>query len=336
MAKENEVTFLDVTLRDGGYQNQWNFTQENATAIVNLLYRAGVKYIEIGYRNCPPKESNVGLTGKTPNEYIKILRAEVPDAKLAVMYSPALITEDDLVQMADLGVAMVRCSLPHTKQEAAFPLIKKGVDLGMISTANLTNITEYKMADVIDLSNKIIDNGCSVIYVADSNGNLTPQGVRALFETLHEKLHPSVRLGFHNHNMLGMAMANAIEAIDSQIDFLDGSLRGMGRSAGNVATENLITYLSRTYPDSSYSVRNIIRAARYLCENFSTADPHPSLEDMAYGAYDFDSLLGPLITEAASEFDVSWYTLIERMSESELDKPAITLDTLREVAKNMP
>jgi len=331
---EDKVTFLDVTLRDGGYQNHWNFTQENATAIVSLLYGAGVEHIEIGYRNCPPKEMDVGLSGRTPNEYIEILRKEVPDAKLCVMYSPPLIKEDDLMQMADLGVAMVRCSLPHTNQEAALPLIKKGVDLGMISTANLTNVTEYKMDDMIDLANKIIDNGCSVIYCADSNGNLTPETVHDLFDTLHERLHP-VKLGFHNHNMLGMAMANGIEAIRSGVDFLDGSLRGMGRSAGNLTTEFLITYLSRIYPEDSYSVRNVIRAARYLCESFTAANPHPVLEDMAYGAYDFDSLLGPLITEAACEYDVSWYSLIAQMEKSKLDKPAITLDTIREVAEKM-
>ncbi len=334
MAKKDKVTFLDVTLRDGGYQNNWDFSQENATAIVNLLYGAGVSFIEIGYRNCPPKESNVGLTGKTPDDYIRILRNEAPNAKLSVMYSPSLIKEEDLDKMAELGVSMVRCSLPHAKQEEAFPLIKRGADLGMISTANFTNVTEYKMDVFIDLANRIIDNGCSVIYVADSNGSMIPESVNNLFETLREELHP-IKLGFHNHNMLGMAMANAIEAIRSGVDYLDGSLRGMGRSAGNVSTEFLITYLSRIYPDDPYNVRNIIRAARYLCENFTTANPHPILEDMAYGAYDFDSLLCPLITEAATEFDVSWYSLISKMSESELDKPKITLDTVREVAKKM-
>lgn len=334
MTTQLNTTVLDVTLRDGGYQNQWNFSQDDAIALVSLLADAGIKHVEIGYRNCPPKESNVGLTGKTPNDFIKAVRAAVPDAKLAVMYSPSLITTADLEQMCELGVSMVRCSMPHTGADAALPLIKKAYDLGMVSTANMTNVTEYKMPDLVDEANRIIDNGCSVIYIADSNGHMTPESVRATFGVLRERLHP-VQLGFHNHNMLGMAMANAIAAMDCGIDYIDGSLRGMGRSAGNVATENLQAYLLRRNGGQPGLLPAIVRAARYLSVNYPSAELHPGLEDMAFGAYDFDTLLGPAIAQAAGEYDVSWYALIARMATLDLDKPAITVDRLRAIARSM-
>lgn len=327
-------TLLEVTLRDGGYQNNWGFSQDNATALVRLIYDAGIEHIEIGYRNGVPAETGVGLTGKTPDDYVKAIREEVPKARLSVMYSPKLITEKDLETLAGLGVAMVRCSMPHIGAEAALPLIKKGVELGMISTANMTNVTEYKMDQLVEECNRIIDNGVSVLYIADSNGSMTPESVTATFAELKSRIHP-IPLGFHNHNMLGMAMANAMAATEAGVEYLDCSLRGMGRSAGNVPTESILSYLAKTGSAAAFNLLAIFRAARYLSATFSTADPHPTLEDAAFGTFDFDTLLAPLITEVASEYDISWFALIDEMSKSDLDKPAITLDVIRAIAERM-
>lgn len=330
----SSVELLDVTLRDGGYLNNWDFTLDTAISIVTGLYNAGVEYIEIGYRNCPPKESGVGITGICSNDYITAIRTAVPNAKLSVMYSPAYVEIADINKMADLGVAMVRCSMPHINFDKAYSLIKRGVDLGMISTANMTNVTEYNINDLVTECNKIIENGCSVIYLADSNGSMTPESVTSLFAYVKKHFKP-VKFGFHNHNMLGMAMANGISAIQAGIDFIDGSLRGMGRSAGNVPTESLISYFLKTKLETRYDLRNILRPALYLTETISCSDPHPSLKDMAYGAYDFDSLLDPIISLVASEYDISWYSLIDKMAISNLDKPAINIDTIRKIAQEM-
>ncbi|MGK3961554.1 hypothetical protein WMF38_51665 [Sorangium sp. So ce118] len=331
----NRPIILEVTLRDGGYQNNWDFTQDDAGTLVALVQDAGIDWVEIGYRNSPPKETNTGLTGRTPNSYIEYLRKLAPDAKLAVMYGPGLITNDDIDQMADLGVAMLRCSMPNTGDATSLPLIRYAYKKGLVATANMTHVTEYKMPDLIAECRQIWDNGCSVIYVADSNGSSTPSSVKAVFSELQAAL-PDVVFGFHNHNMLGMAMANVIAAMESGVAYIDASLRGMGRSAGNVPTESLLTWfaLEAKTPMPAPSVVASIRAANYLDARFpATATPRPTLQDLAGGAYDFDSLLVPLITQAALEYDIPWLTLIAAMAKAKLDKPNITIDIIRGVAR---
>jgi 4-hydroxy 2-oxovalerate aldolase len=333
-AGKHRARILDVTLRDGGYRNNWNFSQEDALELIELLTEAGLEWIEIGYRNCPPNEQNVGLTGRTPNAYIEAVRRRVPTAKLAVMYAPALITENDLVELAAYGVAMVRCSMPHLQPEHALALIARGHELGMISTANMTTVTQYALDDLIDLCKRVWEHGCDVIYVADSNGSMTPESVCATFDRLKGEL-PSVQWGFHNHNMLSMSMANAIEAMRHGVAYVDCSLRGMGRSAGNVPTEALLAYFSRMYADCCYDIGAVIKAALSLQERYPMADLKPTLADFAYGFYDFDSQLEPLIIRAARENGVGWHDLIAAMAEADLDKSRITLEALSQIARGM-
>ena len=325
---------LDVTLRDGGYQNNWGFSQDDAVAIVGDLAAAGLEFIEIGYRNGPPGHDGAGLTGQCPDAYIQALRVAVPKTKLSVMYHPGAVTESDLAHLADLGVAMVRCSIPAGGLESALPLIKKAHDLGMISCGNMTTVTEYTSEGVVDDASRIVENGVSVLYVADSNGSMTPDSVRATFELLKSRV-PPVALGFHNHNNLGLGMANAIEAMRAGVDYLDASLRGMGRSAGNVPTESLIAFVNRQGAGPQIDLLAALRIANYLVQRYGSADPAPKLQDMALGAYDFFTNVQPFISSAAAEYDVSWYALIAKLAASGPDKPNITLDVVRSVARSI-
>jgi 4-hydroxy 2-oxovalerate aldolase len=108
------TAILDVTLREGGFRNNWDFTPGNAEQIVSGVTGAGIDFVEIGYRNFPPGYSgnDVGLTRKTSDDYVKALRQSAPTAKLAVMYYAGAVTNADLEALASLGVAMVRCDIP--------------------------------------------------------------------------------------------------------------------------------------------------------------------------------------------------------------------------------
>jgi len=69
---------------------------------------------------------------------------------------------------------------------------------------------------------------------------------------------PNKKIGFHPHNSLQMAFANTIEAIHQGVDIVDGSMYGMGRGAGNLPLEIIVSYLQQRNPEK-YNVVPILQ-----------------------------------------------------------------------------
>jgi 4-hydroxy 2-oxovalerate aldolase len=80
------------------------------------------------------------------------------------------------------------------------------------------------------------------LYLVDSFGGVFPQDVIKIIRKIKSKT--NVKLGFHGHNNLEMALANTLAAIDEGIDIIDSTITGMGRGAGNLKTELLLTTLN--------------------------------------------------------------------------------------------
>jgi 4-hydroxy 2-oxovalerate aldolase len=78
-------------------------------------------------------------------------------------------------------------------------------------------------------------------YVADSFGSMTPNRVAALVSLLVERCPVSV--GFHGHDNMGMALLNSVAAMNAGATWIDSTVAGMGRGAGNTATEELCMLL---------------------------------------------------------------------------------------------
>jgi len=86
------INNIDVTLRDGGYQNMFNFPIDYVIEHVGAMASAGVEFVEIGYRNGSFKPiPNIGLTGLSSNNYIQQINNAVPEAKIVVMAHPTNI-----------------------------------------------------------------------------------------------------------------------------------------------------------------------------------------------------------------------------------------------------
>lgn len=82
-----------------------------------------------------------------------------------------------------------------------------------------------------------------MVYVVDSAGTMLPADVAAFMKAIQAET--DVPIGFHGHDNLSMGMANTLQALESGAAIVDASLRGMGRSAGNVITEALLAIMQR-------------------------------------------------------------------------------------------
>lgn len=245
------IKLLDCTLRDGGYYNNWDFEPSTVAKYLNAISLSGVEMIEIGFRFLP-KNAFYGAFAYSTDDYLSSLN--IPEAmKLAVMVNasellnfPGGVTRavDSCFQAAsDSPVCLVRIALKASETDQAKPIAQRLKALGYQVAINLMQadaLTEDALGDAA----RVIDTWGVVdtLYFADSIGNLEPESTRRIIKALLSAWPKD--LGFHSHDNKGQALVNCIAAAEAGITWLDGTIMGMGRGAGNVRTESLLIELS--------------------------------------------------------------------------------------------
>lgn len=299
---KKQIKLMDVTLRDGGYRTNFNFPLEFVHFILSKLDNAGIEYIEIGYRNGSIKPiPNIGITGICDDKYISYCRNLIKRAKLTVMLHPKNISPRDILELADNGVDSIRiCYNSNTIEPDLEPIsIAKKNKLEVC--CNITRISQSSCDQMATLVKKIINQGADVIYFADSNGSLNPTSVRDLF--LFMKTNFTTKFGFHAHDNIFLAHANAIAAVEQNVQFIDTALLGFGKGAGNVRTEGFAAYLG-TLGEKEYKLCELLEAAKHVRDAFcNTYNPLPIKEIIA-GSLDlsYDDMLNLGDSDTIAEY----------------------------------
>jgi 4-hydroxy 2-oxovalerate aldolase len=160
---------------------------------------------------------------------------------LVVMAHAADVEADDLARLSRFGVRMLRMPTGPGAAEKLAPLADAVHGAGMAFAVNLTRISELETAQVLDTVTAAQRVGADLFYLADSNGSLFPQQVAALAEKVRAA--SDLTLGFHAHDGISMAFANALAAMEHGFSHIDASMAGMGKGGGNLALELIIAYL---------------------------------------------------------------------------------------------
>jgi 4-hydroxy 2-oxovalerate aldolase len=114
--------------------------------------------------------------------------------------------------------------------------------LGYETFLNIMAVSEASPEALEEALHRVGDSPVRAVSVVDSYGNLTPLQTRGLV-ALYQKASGGKEIGFHGHNNLQLALANSLAAIDAGATFVDASLAGMGRGAGNTPLELLLPQL---------------------------------------------------------------------------------------------
>ncbi|MFG0320896.1 nucleoid-structuring protein H-NS [Pseudomonas sp. zjy_15] len=280
-----EVQILDVTLRDGGYRNDFKFTLEYAQQHIQQMVESGVDWVEIGYRNGSFKTiGDIGITGLSEDSYISALRDSVSKPCLCVMAHPKNIAKNDIGHLRRLGVNMLRFCMDIQRAEVTSDYIKEAKAQGMTVCLNLTRLSKQPLQQLVAHASLASEAGADVLYLADSNGSLTPSRVGNLVRLIRET--SGLELGFHAHDNLGLATANSIAAIDAGATFIDASLRGMGKGAGNLKLESWLIYLRLAYKADKYNCRSLLEQVEILEGIEALARPVQPLDDLILGMFD--------------------------------------------------
>ncbi|MEV5844050.1 hypothetical protein AB0M32_19005 [Streptomyces sp. NPDC051985] len=295
---------LDCTLRDGGNQNDWQFTATDVRTIVSTLDAARVDVIEVGYRggSGSRKSATAGPSAHCTPEYLAAL-PDVSHAELAVMVVPTVCPLDALDDLPDSPVSMVRIAAYPWNIDGVAPYVRRVRELGLKPGVNLMAVSYTTPEQLAAIAETVAAEPPDVFYIADSFGALTPDDVRQRIGLLAERL--PVPLGIHAHNNLGLAAANALAGLDAGVRWLDASLCAMARGAGNLATEQAAAFLRawpryRTHTD----LPTVCAAAEYVAEQVLPRPMTVRRAEIAAGINDHHFYYQERIDKTAARFGV--------------------------------
>lgn len=267
-AAQPEIVWLDCTLRDGGYYNSWDFP---ATVIQDYLYamsESGVDRVELGFR-FPKKSGFLGFSAYTPDSVLRTL--EIPSGlHLGVMINCSdLITDTTTLNSALLEIFtsesreyldFVRIATHLEEIEVASSASRWLKNYGYEVGVNLMQISEASEPDISAATSSLDPEIVDVLYVADSLGTLGPADTAAIITCVKSAWGSDI--GIHAHDNGGLATANTLAAIESGANWVDSTIAGMGRGAGNARTEILAGHLDkfRATPVRSELLEQILNA----------------------------------------------------------------------------
>jgi 4-hydroxy 2-oxovalerate aldolase len=242
-----EITVVDCTIRDGGLMNKSQFTLECVQAVYKAVCQAGIHVVELGYRNSKKAfdPAQYGPWRFCDEEMIKKVVGDnkYPDTKIAVMMDAHKSSIDDLLPREKSLVDVVRCATYVKDVDKCIKIVNDAHAKGYETTINIMSISTAPERELNECLQQVKEETkVKACYVVDSFGNLYSEDID-YFVSKYQKMLPGIEVGIHAHNNQQLAFANTIEGIIRGANYLDGTLYGLGRGAGNCCLELLIGFL---------------------------------------------------------------------------------------------
>ena len=260
---KGKVTLVDTTLRDGMSSVSHKFTTDNVAAIAAGLDHAGISTIEVAHGiGLGASSIQYGFAAATDPEYIRAAVGAVENADIAALYVPGIATLDELQKAIDAGIKTVRVAVHCTEADCGQQPIEWAKAEGLNVMTFLMMSHKLAPEALAEQAVKIDSYGSDVVYVVDSAGALVPEQAGDRVAAMRSAIKADI--GFHAHNNLGVGIANALVAAEKGATYIDGSLRGLGASAGNAQTEVLAAAFERAGWETGVDLFPLIDTAEHV------------------------------------------------------------------------
>lgn len=300
----SRLLFFDSTLRDGSHAVKHKLTKKNISDYCKAMDTAGMYTIMVGHGNGLGASSlQVGLSLLTDSEMIITAKNNLERTKLGSFLIPGFGTiRDDIKPAIENGVDLF-CVAAHcteadiTRQHIEY-IRNKGKDaygiLMMYHRASSEKLLEEAL--------KMQSYGAMGVTIMDSAGASTPEMVKETINTLYNGL--NIRVGFHGHNNLGLAISNTYIAIKEGATIVDGTLRGFGAGAGNCQLEALVALLKMNDIDTDVDLYKMLDTSKYIISKIMNSDKGLTDLNIISGMSGVFSSFSTQVMNVAKQFNV--------------------------------
>jgi len=253
----DKIKVLDCTIRDGGLINNHDFDIDFVRKVYKAVSEAGVDYIELGYKNSKklfsPKE--YGLWKFCDDDVInRVIDGIESNTKISVMVDIGRVELDDVKPAAESPVDMIRVASYVKDIDKAIDMVNHFADKSYETTINIMAISRDKGHELDEALAQIEQESKAIaVYIVDSFGALYQETTEELVKRFSGVL-KTKEVGFHGHNNQQLGFSNTIEAIIHGANYLDATIYGIGRAAGNCPLELLVGFLK----NPKYNIRPIL------------------------------------------------------------------------------
>jgi len=334
---ERTPEILDVTLRDGSYLIDFQFTAADTARIAVALEAVGVRWIEIGHGlGLNASACGRGQAAATDEEYMDAAASTLTQARWGMFCIPGIARLEDVRRAGERGMPFVRVGTDITRIDEARPYVELAKTLGCFVSYNAMKSYAVSPSEFGRRAAAARSFGVDLVCLVDSAGGMFPDDVAAYLDAARSE--SDVWLGFHGHDNLAMAMANSLRASDHGAVLIDTSLQGMGRSAGNAVTEALVAILRQRGQIDGVDLNGVMDVGQGLIRPLMQGHvPDPMAITAGYAR--FHSSFAAKVKAYAAKYGLDVRDLIVRLTQEDMvGAPDALLDRIGQelAAAGMP
>ncbi|MGD0986668.1 MAG: hypothetical protein ABR874_02585 [Candidatus Sulfotelmatobacter sp.] len=327
------VELLECTLRDGSYAIDFKFTESDTAALAGVLGQLGFRWIEVGHGvGLGAAKAGKGTMPASDERLIEAAKRAAAGAQIGCFFIPGIGTADQLKSARNAGLDFVRIGYNAPEIEDAFSYLALARSLGLKVCLNFMKTYSISPDEFGKKARAGEEAGADVVYCVDSAGSMFPDDVRKYISAARERCQGE--LGFHGHSNLQFAVANAVEAVRCGASFIDTTLYGLGRSAGNVPTEIAVAVFDNLGIETGVDLFDVMDAAEEFMAPLMSQMQLYDMMSVAMGCSQFHSSFLPAVAAVAARHGVELRRLVVAMGR--LNPVDLDEEILNRVASSMP
>ena len=318
------MKIMDCTLRDGANVVGKGFPADLTDMILRGLIQNGVSVIEYGNAGgIGAYEVSNYIAPLTDLEYLELAQPYMDKAEIGMFLNAKRCREKNVALGAEKGLSFLRVGADAGESAISIPAVKLVKQYGLKAQYSLMKAYVLPPKELAEEGRRLQDAGVDAMTIMDSAGTMTPEMTAEYAETLSQAV--SVPVGFHSHNNLGLAVANAQAAAEHGAQLIDCGLLGMARSAGNIATELAVAVLQRQGMATEVDLFGLLGFLdRELIPAMAEHNYRPAVtpEELVLGYAGCHSSFMKQLRETAKRKQVDLYRLIVEVSRQDRKAPS--------------